>query len=90
MCIYGGIDNIPHYGYETNHVSPIGFYHKEAVHMGSSILVSRVNKDNSWFGFFRDSGHVLVLQAVYAADFMNCLPGSAACCKCIQHVDIMP
>ena len=64
--------------------------HRFLLRSCSSTLASRVNKDNFWFGFFKDSGHLLVPQAGWAADFMNFLPGSAACCKCIQHVDIMP
>ena len=64
--------------------------HRFLLRSCSFTLASRVNKDNFWLGFFKDSGHLLVPQAGCAADFMNFLLGSAACCKCIQCVDIMP
>ena len=62
------IDNIPHYGYETNHVSSY-----ISIRARSSILVSRVKNETFWFLAVRGCEGLLVQQVIYAGGFINYL-----------------
>ena len=56
---------------------------------GSSILVLRTDKDNSWFVAISDDECLQVLQIVYMGGFVDYLVGKTTNCKQIQNVEIL-